>query len=216
MPFRKFLLPALAVLTISTISLSHAADRSDDWKKVRDAVENKQAKTAVELLKPLEAAAFADQAWGEGAKALIMRVRIENRLGFPEAVFEGGGKVDDTREPGGDPFAAGNKSGRARCKRESSARRSGEKEPSARRRSRCSLFVLHDAGALGFLRGEPIYESERRTSCPCADRCRQPSPEVDFSRTCPGRQEKERCYEARFLSLLRPRNRYSLSSQATP
>ncbi|MBN8457014.1 MAG: hypothetical protein J0M04_04145 [Verrucomicrobia bacterium] len=105
MPFRNFLLPALAVLTIGMPPLVRAADRSADWKKVRDAVESKQAKTTVELLKPLEAAAFADQAWGEGAKAVLMRVRIENGLGFPEAVFVEG----ETRVPSAsieqDPFA---------------------------------------------------------------------------------------------------------------
>jgi hypothetical protein len=38
------------------------------------AIEIKSPETVVELLKPIETAAFGDQAWAEGAKALAMRV----------------------------------------------------------------------------------------------------------------------------------------------
>lgn len=59
-----------------------AAPRDAEWRKVADALENKQPKTALALLKPLETAAYAEKAWGEGTRALLMRVRLENGLWF--------------------------------------------------------------------------------------------------------------------------------------
>jgi len=75
---RKVIL--LVLLAISTV-LS-AAPRDMAWQHVRDAIDKRQPLTAVGLLKPLEASAFAEQAWGEGTKALLMRVRMENGLWF--------------------------------------------------------------------------------------------------------------------------------------
>jgi Bacterial Alpha-2-macroglobulin MG10 domain/Alpha-2-macroglobulin family/MG2 domain len=100
----------LVLLMTGAGLVAHAADRASDWKEVREAVENKQAQTTLDLLKPLEAAAFANHSWGEGTKALLMRVRVQNRLGFPEPVFPGGKEATSLAFPGeipnDDPFAA--------------------------------------------------------------------------------------------------------------
>jgi hypothetical protein len=92
-----------------------AAPRDGDWAKVEQAFANRQPKTALGLLKPLETAAFADRAWGEGTKALLMRVRLANGLGFPESPFPQpknpaeaeaqAEPVDPFADPVADPFA---------------------------------------------------------------------------------------------------------------
>lgn len=91
----------------------HGAARETDWAQVEQALANRQPKTALALLKPLETAAFADRAWGEGTKALLMRVRMANGLGFPESPFPQPKNpaeaqvepVDPFDDPAADPFA---------------------------------------------------------------------------------------------------------------
>ena len=86
-----------------------AAPRADDWEKVAKAFNDKLPKTALELLKPIETAAFADQAWGEGTKALLMRVRLQNGVGFSADLFPPRKKVRKTgkvaENQNADPFA---------------------------------------------------------------------------------------------------------------
>ena len=100
-----------------------AAPRDTEWQQVRDAIDKRQPQTAANLLKPLEAAAFADHAWDEGTKALLMRVRMENGLWFEEDPFEREAKKPKPQTyrpppaPVRDPFCAtprgglGNQSG---------------------------------------------------------------------------------------------------------
>ncbi|MCX6876249.1 MAG: MG2 domain-containing protein [Verrucomicrobia bacterium] len=66
-------------LLASSLALS-AAPREAEWKKVGEATENDQEQTAISLLKPLQTAAFAARAWGEGSKALAMRVALEGEI----------------------------------------------------------------------------------------------------------------------------------------
>ena len=69
------LLPVLAISVCLIACQGFAAPpRADAWAKVAAAAEDDQPQTVVELLRPIETAAFADQAWAEGAKALAMRV----------------------------------------------------------------------------------------------------------------------------------------------
>ncbi|MEI6675693.1 MAG: hypothetical protein WCO57_10995 [Verrucomicrobiota bacterium] len=56
-----------------------AAPRGAEWKKVEEAIGNDQPQTANRLLKPLESAAFAAKAWGEGTKALAMRLTLDGK-----------------------------------------------------------------------------------------------------------------------------------------
>ena len=73
--------PRLLVFTL-LIALSipaSAAPREAAWKKVEEAIGNDQPQTAIRLLKPLESAAFAAKAWGEGTKALAMRLTLEGK-----------------------------------------------------------------------------------------------------------------------------------------
>jgi hypothetical protein len=90
-----------------------AAPRDGDWAQVEQALAKRQPKTALALLKPTETAAFADRAWGEGTKALLMRARLANGLGFSESPFSEKTKpaeaqaepVDPFDDPAADPFA---------------------------------------------------------------------------------------------------------------
>ena len=84
-----------------------AAPRDKDWKKVANAIHAKQPKTALGLLKPIETAAFADRAWGEGTKALLMRVRLQNGAAFSEELFPSTKSGKATHESARDPFASG-------------------------------------------------------------------------------------------------------------
>jgi hypothetical protein len=69
------LLPVFAIMVLLSAFQGFATPpRADAWAKVAAAVEDDQPQTVVELLRPIETAAFADQAWAEGAKALAMRV----------------------------------------------------------------------------------------------------------------------------------------------
>ena len=52
------------------------APLANEWKAVAKALDDKQPQTALPLLKPLETAAFKRKAWGDGAKALLIRVRL--------------------------------------------------------------------------------------------------------------------------------------------
>ena len=91
----------------------HGTVGEKDWAQVEQAFANRQPKTALALLKPLETAAFADRALGEGTKALLMRVRLQNGLGFPEPPFPQPKNparakvepVDPFDDPTADPFA---------------------------------------------------------------------------------------------------------------
>jgi len=79
---RRLLL--LSLLFANGLALA-AKPREAEWKKVDEATENDQPQTAIRLLKPIEAAAFADHAWAEGAKALAMRLTLEGKLAGDEA-----------------------------------------------------------------------------------------------------------------------------------
>jgi len=68
----------LVLFALST--LLPAAPREAEWKQVADATGKDQPQTVLGLLKPIETAAFAEQAWAEGTKALAMRVAIDGKL----------------------------------------------------------------------------------------------------------------------------------------
>jgi hypothetical protein len=91
------------VLSWSLASPLLAAPRDGDWAKVADAYLDNLPKTALSLLKPIEAAAFADKAWGEGTKALLMRVRLQNGIPFSGDLFPARKQAKNGVE---DPFAA--------------------------------------------------------------------------------------------------------------
>ncbi|MBK1832482.1 alpha-2-macroglobulin family protein [Roseibacillus ishigakijimensis] len=57
-----------------------SANRDAQWKAVAEAQEKDQPQTVVALLKPLEEAARAEQAWGEAGKALVMRLMAEGEV----------------------------------------------------------------------------------------------------------------------------------------
>ena len=76
----------LAAFALTATLLAGARDK--EWESVREACDKDQPRTAAALLGPLEAAAFADHAWGEGTKALVMRVRLENGLRFKTDPFQ--------------------------------------------------------------------------------------------------------------------------------
>lgn len=85
---RALLLP-IVVFAAMTAPHLPAAPRDADWKKVEQAMENDQPKTVIELLAGIEAAAAAEQAWGESAKAIILRVGLGGRIeGGPEAAIK--------------------------------------------------------------------------------------------------------------------------------
>jgi protocatechuate 3,4-dioxygenase beta subunit len=86
------------------------APLANEWKAVAKALDDKQPQTALPLLKPLETAAFKRKAWGDGAKALLIRVRLENGLGW-EGTLDGSlsaGRNQAEHDPfaATDPFAA--------------------------------------------------------------------------------------------------------------
>lgn len=82
---RALLLP-VAIFAAMTAPNFPAAPREVEWKKVGEAMAKDQPKTAIELLGGIEAAAIADQSWGETAKAIVMRVGLGGRIeGGPEA-----------------------------------------------------------------------------------------------------------------------------------
>jgi hypothetical protein len=69
------LLPVFAIMVVLNACRGFAVTpRAEAWAKVAAAADDDQPQTVVELLKPIETAAFAEQAWAEGAKALAMRV----------------------------------------------------------------------------------------------------------------------------------------------
>ncbi|MCX6876251.1 MAG: MG2 domain-containing protein [Verrucomicrobia bacterium] len=74
------LLRVLLVPVLLAGTLALAAPREAEWKKIAEATEQRQPQTALSLLKPIEDAAFADQAWAEGTKALAMRIAINGEL----------------------------------------------------------------------------------------------------------------------------------------
>ena len=98
---RILILPALAA-TIATLS---AAPREEAWKQVAESYANDQPKTVLKLLQPIESAAFADHAWGEGARALLMRVRLQNGVGFPADPLPEFAKPPPPDNQESDPFA---------------------------------------------------------------------------------------------------------------
>lgn len=86
-----------------------AAPRDTRWAAVAEALEKDLPKTAVERLKPLERQAFAEGAVAEGTKAFLMRLRLENGLGFGEDPLPEFTKKAEQghaeRDPFADPFA---------------------------------------------------------------------------------------------------------------
>ena len=71
---------ALLVLFAITAPLP-AGPRDREWQQVKEATDTDEPQTVISLLKPIESAAFADHAWGEGAKALAMRIALEGNIG---------------------------------------------------------------------------------------------------------------------------------------
>jgi hypothetical protein len=104
MKSRSVLFALLVTSLLALSSILKAAPRDGDWARVAEAVRDKQPKTALGLLKPIETSAFADQAWGEGSKALLMRVRLANGLWFAADPFPVPGKPRDADDDE-DPFA---------------------------------------------------------------------------------------------------------------
>jgi hypothetical protein len=104
MKSRSMLSALLVTILLALSMILDAAPRDGEWAGVADAVRNEQPKTAMRLLKPIETAAFAGQAWGEGTKALLMRVRLENGLWFSGDPFPNSGKARETEDEV-DPFA---------------------------------------------------------------------------------------------------------------
>lgn len=87
-------------------SLAWCADFSEDWKSVQLALDNRQAKTAVSRLKPLETKAIQQAAWDHAVKALLIRVRLENGLAFSGTLYElEGTDVFERPAENEDPFA---------------------------------------------------------------------------------------------------------------
>ena len=68
----RALLTRVAAIFIGSSLLCTAAPRDAAWTEVAEAIAKRQPKTAVALLKPLESAAFAQRAWAEGSKALLI------------------------------------------------------------------------------------------------------------------------------------------------
>jgi Bacterial Alpha-2-macroglobulin MG10 domain/Alpha-2-macroglobulin family/MG2 domain/Tetratricopeptide repeat len=81
-------LPFVLVLCAICQLPVQAAPREADWAKVTEATKNKHPKTAASLLSVIERKALADKAFAEGAKALAMRVALENQpaQNSPDAV----------------------------------------------------------------------------------------------------------------------------------
>jgi hypothetical protein len=102
----RSILSALLVASLLALSMvAGGAPRDDQWAGVAEAVRHKQPKTALGLLKAIETSAFADQAWGEGSKALLMRVRLANGLWFAADPFPVSGKPRVADDEEVDPFA---------------------------------------------------------------------------------------------------------------
>ena len=78
-----------------------AKPREAEWIKVEEATKLDQPQTAIGLLKSIEAASFAGQAWAEGAKALAMRLTLEGKVTGDEAV-----RIDELAEAEGTAPAA--------------------------------------------------------------------------------------------------------------
>ncbi len=76
MKFIRTLFQALGTCFF-TLTMAMAGPRDADWKKVTEAREKQQPKTAIELLASIEKAAFADGAWAEGTRALVSRIAQE-------------------------------------------------------------------------------------------------------------------------------------------
>jgi hypothetical protein len=84
----KSLLAVLALVLAMNPPIQ-AAPRDNDWKKVVEAMEKDQPKTAGELLQAIETAALADQAWGEATRAIAQRIALEGRVeGGPAAALK--------------------------------------------------------------------------------------------------------------------------------
>ncbi len=76
-----------ALLAVAVIGLLHAAPRDEEWGKVKEATDQDQLQTAIELLSSIEKAAFAERAWAEGARALATRIALESEVeGKPAAI----------------------------------------------------------------------------------------------------------------------------------
>ncbi|MEP4076487.1 alpha-2-macroglobulin family protein [Haloferula sp.] len=72
-----------------------AESREAEWKKVVEARSKDQPKTEMELLVGIEKAAFAEEAWDEGARALVQRIVAEGKVeGYPAAIK----KLEDETE----------------------------------------------------------------------------------------------------------------------
>jgi len=68
---------------------SSGGPRDAQWKEVEEAQAKDQPQTVAEKLRPIQAAAFAEKAWGEGTKALAMRLVLEGRIeGGPNAAIK--------------------------------------------------------------------------------------------------------------------------------
>ena len=63
-----------------TVAHLSAGPRDADWKKVDEARKKSQPKTVMELLRGIEEAAFTDEAWAEGTRAMAARIAEEVRI----------------------------------------------------------------------------------------------------------------------------------------
>ena len=73
--------PLLFVLLSSFISISvPAQEREAQWKRVSEALENDQPKTASNLLLAIEAQATEEKAWGEAGKAILLNLSQEKNF----------------------------------------------------------------------------------------------------------------------------------------
>ena len=80
----------IAVSLTAIMSMpSSGGPRDAQWKEVEEAQSKDQPKTVAEKLRPIQAAAFAEKAWGEGTKALAIRLLLEGRIeGGPNAAIK--------------------------------------------------------------------------------------------------------------------------------
>ncbi|HEX2750107.1 MAG TPA: hypothetical protein VHM91_19020, partial [Verrucomicrobiales bacterium] len=76
---KRSLLCLLSSLVVWS-SPSSGAPGEADWRKVDELIEKQEPKSAIAALAPLEAAALAEKAWPEAARAMAMRILIESAL----------------------------------------------------------------------------------------------------------------------------------------
>lgn len=85
---RRFLLSSAVVFSLAASPLS-AAPRDALWKEAEEAGKKDQPKTEMAVLRKIQTAAFAEEAWGEGCRALARRVVLQGMIeGGPEIALK--------------------------------------------------------------------------------------------------------------------------------